>query len=477
MILRFAVLPFLAILLVVEIAGGVLRAPFLSWNEIRLCRSMALLRGLPIYPGRDTLGPVIGTLHTPLSHVFYIPAAMIGDPTEAILAGSLLAVVAVLVPLAWVLFRAGPPRYPMLCWLFAAFLIIQSPATYHVLFFIHADAPAVGLATIACGVLLRPDDLKRSHFWMAGFACAMSLACKQTMAPVVVAVAAYLLVGVGWRAMAHFLVAAAVGGAVLLGAMLTIWPAHDVLFNIWTLASARPLKDGALPVLLESYRSTRLDALPAVLPLLFISVYTWRAGFRQFALANRWLLFALCGVLMLPVSIKAMVTIGSGINHFGVVLYFFFASAALGIQSHLEDENAALRLNARIFLAMGILVGLAPGLVLTLGPGVRSLRNSPLQQAMAYDRKHPGRACFPWNPVAGLLDDHRLYHLDPAVYDREAVGYGLTREQLQSGLPQHFDLVAVPPGERLASKALLDLTAGYHTVIDPELPGWTVLAK
>ena len=64
MILRFAVLPFLAILLVVEIAGGVLRAPFLSWNEIRLCRSMALLRGLPIYPGRDALGPVIGTLHT-----------------------------------------------------------------------------------------------------------------------------------------------------------------------------------------------------------------------------------------------------------------------------------------------------------------------------------------------------------------------------------------------------------------------------
>jgi hypothetical protein len=477
MTFRFALLPLLSILLLIEIAGGVLRSPFLSWNEIRLCRALAVARGLPLYPGHDSAGGVIGTLHTPISHVFFIPAALLPDPTAAILAGSFLAVLAVFVPLAWVLFRNGPAGYAMFCFLFAAFLLIQSPGTYHVLFFIHADAPAVGLATLGCGLLMRPAGWKRSHFWLAGVAAAASVGCKQTMAPVVFAVALYLLVAVGWRAMVHFLGASAVAGAFLLTLMLTVWPAHDVLFNIWTLASSRPMKAAALPLLMESYRSTRLDALPALLPLLFLSAYTWRSNIRQFALENRWLVFALCGLFMLPVSLKAMVTIGSGINHFGVVLYFFFAAAALALQTHLTDQDRALRLSTRFFLALGILVGLAPGLVLTLVPGVRNLRGSPLHTAIAYNHKHPGRAYFPWNPAVGLLDDHRLYHLDPALYDREAVGYGLTRQQLESGLPKQFDIVAVPPGEQLTSWALLELTATYHPVIDPELPGWTVFAK
>jgi hypothetical protein len=365
----------------------------------------------------------------------------------------------------------------MFCFLFAAFLIIQSPGAYHVLFFIHADAPAVGLATLGCGLLMRPDDLKTSHYWLAGLASAGSLASKQTMAPIVIAVAVFLLVAAGWRAMAHFLGAAAVGGTLLLGLMLTVWPAHDVWFNIWTLASSRPLKAGALAILVETYRSTKLDSLPAIFPLLFIAVCRWRPDIRQFALENRWLVFALCGVFMLPVSVKAMVTIGSSVNHFGVVLYFLFAAAALAIQAHLTDQNPALRLSARLFLAFGILVGLAPGLVLTLIPGLRNLRGNPLQTAMAYNRKHPGHAYFPWNPAVGLIGENRLYHLDPAISDREVVGYPLTVKQLQSGLPRQFDVVAVPPGERLQSKALLDLTAGYREVTDPELPGWTVLAK
>jgi hypothetical protein len=365
----------------------------------------------------------------------------------------------------------------MLCFLFAAFLMIQSPGTYHVLFFIHADAPAVGLATLGCGLLMLPGDLKRSHFWLAGLAAAGSVACKQTMAPVVVAAAVYLFAAVGWRAMVHFLGAAAVGGLLLLTLMLTVWPAHDVWFNIWTLASSRPLKAGALPILVEAYRSTRLDSLPAIFPLLFIAVYTWRSDVRQFALENRWVVFALCGVFLLPVSVKAMVTIGSGINHFGVVLFFLFAAAALAIQSHLTSQSPAVRLNARLFLALGIVVGLAPGLVLTIVPGLRNLRGNPLQTALAYNRKHPGHAYFPWNPAVGLIGEHRLYHLDPAISDREAVGYALSAEQLQSGLPKQFAVVAVPPGERLQSNALLELTAGYREIADPELPGWTVLAK
>jgi hypothetical protein len=42
-------------------------------------------------------------------------------------------------------------------------------------------------------------------------------------------------------------------------------------------------------------------------------------------------------------------------------------------------------------------------------------------------------------------------------------------------LPKQFTIVAIPPGEQLTSRALLDMTAKYRPIVDPELPGWTVL--
>ena len=172
-----------------------------------------------------------------------------------------------------------------------------------------------------------------------------------------------------------------------------------------------------------------------------------------------------------------MITIGADINHLGVVLYFLFAAAGLAIQQHfLDRENPALQLSARVFVVAGVVVSLAPGLAFSVGAGLKNVRGNPLEAALAYNLKHPGRAYFPWNPAASLLGDQRLYHVDPALSDREAVGYALTREQLQSGLPKQFEIVAIPPGQRIYSKALSELTANYRSVLDPELPGWTVLA-
>jgi hypothetical protein len=408
--------------------------------------------------------------------LFFLPAAMFGVATAALVAGSVLAALAVLIPLAWVFWKAAPPYdLAMLCFLFTAFLMVQSTGTYNVLFMIHADAPAVGFATVACGLLLG-KRLKPMHWWLAGVASSMAVGAKQTMAPVVIALAVYLLLVDGVRPALHFLCAAAAAGILLLAVILTAWPPRDVVFNIWTLAGTRPMKHDGFAQLMAAFRTARMDALPALLPVLFIGAYCGRKGIRVFLRENRWVVFALCGAGVLPVSMKAMVTVGSDVNHPGVVLYFLFAAAGLAIQQHAGSEDATLRMSVRLFLWVGILVGLAPGLAFAASSGWAHLRDNPAQVAAEYSQRHAGRAYFPLNPSAGIRADGRFYHLDPALFDREIAGYALTRQQLKSGLAEHFRIMAMPPGEQVTSRVLSEFISKYPPITDPELPGWTVLS-
>lgn len=121
---------------VIQCALAIVRQPSLIWNEIRWCRSLALSRGLPIYVGQHAVGPIIGTLHPPLSHLLYrATVGWIGDPIEGILAGSLVSLTIVFGVVAWLFIRARTPGRDewtgvAVVFLFCGFAIMQSPAAY-----------------------------------------------------------------------------------------------------------------------------------------------------------------------------------------------------------------------------------------------------------------------------------------------------------------------------------------------------------
>jgi hypothetical protein len=310
----------------------------------------------------------------------------------------------------------------------------------------------------------------------------LAIACKQTIAPVALAIALYVAITEGGKRFALFLFACAVTGGALLAFLLSILPARAFLFNTLVLAAHRPLKPGYLEILVAAYRMGRLEALPALFPVLFLALWSWMAArpkpaIRQFFAANRWIVFLMAGAGLIPVSMKALITVGADVNHLGFVLYFLFAAAGLAIQQYFTDAHPALRLGSRLFLAIGILVSLAPGMALTVVASLRHLRANPAQTAHDYNMRHPGVAYFPTNPMAPLLKDGQLYHLDTALYDREVAGYPLTAEQIRSGLPDRLSLVAMPPGQEIQSKALQGFFAGFVRITDPELPGWTVYRR
>jgi hypothetical protein len=262
-----AAMALLLCLLAVQAGAGILNAPSFVWNEIRLARSVALLHGFSLYPDRNATGPVIGTLHTPVSHCLYLTVAGFHSPTYALLAGSLLSLLLIFVPLGWVLLRASEGTRDRLfgstaTFLFCGFLIMQAPGTFHTASMIHADAAALAFATLACGVFCNPRrPITVPQAWLAGVGCALAVGSKQTMAPIVLAIALFLGVSAGARVLAHFGAAVLVGGAVLLGAILALVPAQAFLFNTVAMAAHRPLKQGYIEVLVMLYRAGKQAGL------------------------------------------------------------------------------------------------------------------------------------------------------------------------------------------------------------------------
>jgi len=88
---------------------------------------------------------------------------------------------------------------------------------------------------------------------------------------------------------------------------------------------------------------------------------------------------------------------------------------------------------------------------------------------LRYELRHPGRAYFPYTPLATLLASGRVYHVDFSVYDREIAGYPLTSHQFAAGLPSGFEVVAIPPGVSRRSSALRRMLERYAPVTDVEL--------
>jgi hypothetical protein len=398
-----------------------------------------------------------------------------------------LAIIIVFSALGFALIRLAAPvpgRWAITAgsFLFCGFLIIESEGTYNAVFSIHTDAAALAFATIACTFCGSPNRMTTAYLWMSAAACALSIASKQTIAPVVLAVSAYIAIKGGGKQFARFLFAFATTGAALLALLLAILPTRAFLFNTLVLAAHRPLKPDYQQILAGAYRMGRLEALPALLPLLFLAIWSWtrarpRRDIRQFFAANSWTVFWMASAVMIPVSMKAISTVGADINQLGCVLYFLFVAAGLAIQQYFTDANRAARLSSRIFLTTGILVSVAPGMILTIPASLRDLKANASQTAHTYNLRHPGVAYFPYNPLTSLLADGKLYDLDLALYDREVAGYPLTPQQLQSGVPHNLILIALPPGEGLQSKALRGLFADFVRTTDPELPGWTVYRR
>jgi len=476
--LRYAC-PFLFLIVALDLLYGMVHGPQWMWNEIRLAPGFSLAYGYHLYPGEHALAPIAGTLYSPIGHLLYAGLSFLRDPTEAIVAACALSMALYFAPLWWVHLRAaGVSRLiGVYGFLACAALVLASPGTNYSALSVHVDASAVAASVLAAGIVATGRvPLSRRALAVSAALAVMSVACKQTMAPVPVALAVFLLLADGPNTFVRYLVfelaaAAAIGGAIL----LLFRPPRDLWFNVYWLATHRPTV-GGLPRMLEGLAAERLGLGPVIPALIALAVMAWisrTGGWRAILATNRWLVFLLAALFQAPFALKAWVTAGGDYNHLGAVTLFVTLAATVGLTTATGSALTGLVQRA---LLVGIVVATLP-FPWNLRHALATIRDNPSEVAFRYEASHPGRAYFPLNPLVPLLASGRLTHFDVSLSERAEAGRPITPAQFAAGLPAHFALVAwpstyPPPG----SPSVIRLLQSMRRVHEPGLEGWHVYA-
>jgi hypothetical protein len=492
-----SVLPILATTLGIEIFLKILTERFFIFNDIRLARTFALYHGTRIYPGSSTMSAIVGTLHTPLSHILYWPSLFASTPISAIYVGSTIAFLFVFTPVVWLHFSRRPHNmrefiesfYTLMT---CGFVMLQGSfddGIRYCAFRIHADAPAICFAAISAGLIYKTDRcVARRYLVFSSFFAVLSVCCKQTLAPIVIGLCLFLWLTTGIRSVLRFVAYFCSFAAVLLSLLVVLfWPPKDLFFNILTLASHRPrlaLVPGSLGLVRDQ---VLLDTFLAGLCLLLFFLH-WlfyehseTSGWRRLFREHRWLVFPLVGVALVPACIKARLTVGGGSNQIGTFAYFFILGTTLGLNEFMRDTNQdRLKSIGSTILATALIVVTFPAVIQLIVKAISFDRASVADVSIVYQYalKHPGKAYFPWNPLADFFAEHRFYHFDSALLDREVAGYGIDCHQFISGIPPNISVIAIPHGEsENISRALRSYLSGWKLVEDAELPGWEVFQQ
>jgi len=492
-----SVLPILATTLGMEIFLKILTERFFIFNDIRLARTFALFHGVRIYPASDTMSTIVGTLHTPLSHTLYWPSLFASTPVNAIYVGSTIAFLFVFTPVVWLHFSRRPRDirgfvisfYSLLT---CGFVMLQGSfddGIRYCAFRIHADAPGICFAAISAGLLYKADHcIARRYLLFSSFFAVLSVSCKQTLAPIVIGLCLFLWLTAGIRSLLRFMACLCSFAAALLSLLVVLfWPPKDLFFNILTLASHRPRMapfPGSWGLLRDQVLlDTSLAGFCLLLFLLYWHFYehSKTSGWRQLFREHRWLVFPLVGLALVPACIKARLTVGGDSNQIGTFAYFLILGTTLGLNEFMTNtKQDRLKSIGSTILATALVVVTFPAVIRTIVKAIGFDRANVADVSIVYQYalKHPGKAYFPWNPLADFFAERRFYHFDSALLDREVAGHGIDCHQFISGIPPDISVIAIPQGESdNISRALRSYLSGWKPVEDAELPGWVVFQR
>jgi uncharacterized integral membrane protein len=198
---------------------------------------------------------------------------------------------------------------------------------------------------------------------------------------------------------------------------------------------------------------------------------------------HRWTLPVIVGLVMTPAALSGKLKLGGESNTLSYALYFFAVAVPLGLLELADDRNGD-RLRGRP--AMGMLMALTLAVVpaalyrsVSLPKVLRGLPGNVHEVALAYMKAHPGEAYFPWNPLASLMAEGKVYHFEYGVMDREWAGMPLSTDFFRRHVPQNANIVAFHPNPNdTHTMRVLELLPEFseRTTIN-ELPGWIVYRK
>ena len=182
---------------------------------------------------------------------------------------------------------------------------------------------------------------------------------------------------------------------------------------------------------------------------------------------------------MIPTSLLGAVKAGGGSNSFSFMTYFL---AVAGTTVLVDAARCPNSLRSRI--AKGTLIALGVGLAAHLSSDTsvfdrgwerfRQLDENPQQVAHNFLVVHPGTAYFPWNPLAHLMVEGKLYHMEYGVNERTISGLRMSTEQFRAHIPSRMRVLAFQ-ADRQSEWTRRDYLTEFDRRVDVDgLPGWIV---
>jgi hypothetical protein len=462
-------------------------APYSKWNEARLANVFGLRLGVPVYPGRT--GVITSYVCGPMGLIAYLPATLGSSPTSAMLLGAGIAMLITFAPALWLVFRAENDETHRSRWLrigmfcIFVFFTLWNDALAYSMYYIHFDAPALGLGALACCTLV--SNLRQKHwkYFLTALLAALSVWSKQPLAPLFVALPLYLLLSRG-RKEAFILTAYLVAvGLAVSGVM--VWqfgPFSNLFFCMFEIPSRVPWAPNKLGVLLGIWERIQI---PLAVYLFLYLHERWsgnQAEARKFFANSDAALFFLAGLCNIPTSFMGVVKIGGDINNYSFAVYFL---SLAGLLSFKQALVARLN-NAHIPTRVLAVVVLAVACSIFISGNYRyikdqyNLYDNPAEQAFEYEKAHPNEAYFPWNPLVHILAEGRYYNFDWGVYDRYLADLPLSDAEYRRGIPPSFKYIIFPePRPSMDPTPSLWYLQKEYSVesASPKHPGWQIFHR
>jgi hypothetical protein len=183
--------------------------------------------------------------------------------------------------------------------------------------------------------------------------------------------------------------------------------------------------------------------------------------------ARSLILIAAC---QLPASVAGYLKIGGSYNHLGIVACLVALAAAAMLVRLLDRRTRA----AAAIAAMAAVLAASAGPSLSRSWEILTLLDhTPTDRAVEFARAHPREAYFPWHPLATLVAEGRLDHLEYGLLDLSFAGRPPDRTLLLAGLPDRVEYIVYP--ESPFSRYVFNLL-GENLVVSrgQSLPGFTV---
>ncbi|HVO33318.1 MAG TPA: hypothetical protein VMU17_05325, partial [Elusimicrobiota bacterium] len=371
-------------------------------------------------------------------------------------------------------FRAARPAWRWLAFLAFVCVSLESEGLAYSALRVHVDAPALMWSTLAMGVLRSRLPARRS---LAVAFAALAALTKQTFIPVWLLALPF---GSGLaderpldRRLLMYTAFSAVGAVIVLRLFA---PVNNLISDLVMLQTKYPFVDRPLASLILAFS----DFVRQFWPLAAVVTFGILVDASDALRRNSILMIA--AFVVFPIALVHRAKVGGDVNAFAPVLYWLLAASLFGLLRAISQEETGAHFPARVAkiilvltVAMGSLECLPVAMHFRLIQARRILPLNPQESAYRYLRQHADGYYFPFNPLAAVMAEGRLYHTASSLADFTLQGHPLGPHDLQAGLPPVFSGVAIHESNDQDREALLhalDLRA--QPVRDPAMPGWLI---